>query len=107
MIEKTQRGSLDITDWLEWFLNCLLHALESSETLLEKIIFKHFFWIKNRSIATNERQHKILNLLLDGFDGKLNTTKWAKIGKCSQDTALRDIQVLIEKKVLVLCDLGC
>lgn len=106
MLEKTQRGSLDITDWLEWFLNCLLHALESSETLLEKIIIKHFFWIKNRSIATNERQHKILNLLLDGFDGKLNTTKWAKIGKCSQDTALRDIHDLIEKKVLVKSELG-
>ena len=71
-----------------------------------KIIFKHFFWIKNRSIATNERQHKILNLLLDGFDGKLNTTKWAKIGKCSQDTALRDIQDLIEKEILVKTELG-
>lgn len=106
MLEKTQHGTLDITDWLEWFLNSLLHALESSEIVLEKIIFKHFFWVKNRSIVTNERQHKILNLLLDGFDGKLNTTKWAKIGKCSQDTALRDIQYLIEKGMLVKSELG-
>jgi len=106
MLEKTQRGTLDITNWLVWYLNSLLHALEYSETLLEKIISKHFFWIKNRSIVTNERQHKILNLLLDGFDGKLNTTKWAKIGKCSQDTALRDIQDLIEKGMLVKSELG-
>lgn len=106
MLEKTQRGNLDITNWLEWFLKCLLHALEASETLLEKIIFKHFFWVKNRSIVTNERQHKVLNLLLDGFDGKLNTTKWAKIGKCSQDTALRDIQDLIEKGMLVKSEPG-
>jgi len=106
MLEKTQRGTPDITDWLQWFLNCLLHALEYSETLLEKIIFKHFFWIKNRSMVTNERQQKILNLVLDGFDGKLNTTKWAKIGKCSQDTALRDIQDLIEKGILVKSETG-
>ena len=106
MLEKTQRGTLDITNWLEWFLNRLLHALEASETLLEKIIFKHFFWIKNTTINTNERQHKILNLLLDGLDGKLNTTKWAKIGKCSQDTALRDIQDLIEKGILTKSEPG-
>lgn len=106
ILEKTQRGSLDITDWMEWFLNCLLRALEASDIVLEKIIFKHFFWVKNRSIVINERQHKILNLLLDGFDGKLNTTKWAKIGKCSQDTALRDIQDLIKKGMLVKSTLG-
>ena len=106
ILEKIQRGSLDITDWLEWFLNCLLRALESSEIVLEKIIFKHFFWVKNRSIVINERQHKILNLLLDGFDGKLNTTKWAKIGTCSQDTALRDIQDLIEKGMLLKSELS-
>jgi len=106
MLEKTQRGTLDITTWLEWFLNSLLHALESSETLLEKIIFKHFFWVKNTALVANERQHKILNMLLDGFEGKLNTSKWAKIGKCSQDTALRDIQYLIEKEILVKNELG-
>lgn len=101
ILEKTQKGSLDITKWLEWFLNCLLHAIENSDKLLEKIIYKHFFWIKYSGVNINDRQRKILNLLMDDFDGVLNTTKWAKIGKCSQDTALRDIQDLIEKGILV------
>ena len=100
ILEKIQKGNLDITDWLEWFLNCLLHALRSSETILEKVIFKHNFWMNNSSVIKNERQRKLLNRLLDGFDGKLTTSKWAKIGKCSQDTATRDIQDLIEKKIL-------
>ena len=100
ILEQTQKGDLDITDWLEWFLNCLLHALESSETILEKVIFKHNFWINNSSVIKNERQKKLLNRLLDGFDGKLTTSKWAKIAKCSQDTAARDIQDLIEKRIL-------
>jgi Fic family protein len=100
ILEKTQNGNLDITEWLEWFLNCLLHALESSETLLSKVIFKHNFWLKNASQIENDRQRKILNMLMDDFNGKLNTTKWAKICKCSQDTALRDIQDLIDKQIL-------
>ena len=100
ILEQTQKGNLDITDWLEWFLNCLLNALESSETILEKVIFKHNFWVSNSSAIKNERQKKLLNRILDGFDGKLTTSKWAKIGKCSQDTASRDIQDLIEKRIL-------
>jgi len=106
MLEKTQRGTLDITNWLEWFLNCLLHAIENSDTLLEKVIFKHFFWVKHAKSIINERQRKILNLLLDGFDGQVNTTKWAKTGKCSQDTALRDIQDLIDKGIMAKCESG-
>jgi Fic family protein len=101
ILEKTQKGAMDITNWLEWFLNCLLHSIENSEKLLEKIIFKHSFWIKNTGLTINDRQRKVLNLLMDDFEGALSTTKWAKIGKCSQDTALRDIQDLMEKGILV------
>ena len=100
ILEQTQKGELDITKWLEWFLSCLLNALESSETILERIIFKHSFWNTNSTKIKNDRQTKILNRLLDGFEGKLTSSKWAKIGKCSQDTAARDIQDLIEKNIL-------
>ena len=101
ILEKTQKSGLNITNWLEWFLNCLMHAIENSEKLLEKIIFKHYFWLKHSKININDRQRKILNMLMDDFEGVLNTTKWAKIGKCSQDTALRDIQDLIEKGIMI------
>jgi len=100
ILEQTQKGKLDITDWLEWFLSCMLNALEASETLLSNVIFKHDFWVKNTNGLENERQKKVLNNLLDGFEGKLTTTKWARITKCSQDTALRDIQDLIDKRIL-------
>lgn len=101
ILEKTQKGAMDITNWLEWFLNCLLHSIENSEKLLEKIIFKHSFWIKHTGLTINDRQRKVLNLLMDDFEGALSTTKWAKIRKCSQDTALRDIQDLMEKGILM------
>ena len=100
ILEHTQKGRLDITDWLTWFLNCLLNALKASDDILGRVIFKHDFWLKNALILANERQEKILNMLLDGFEGKLTTTKWAKICKCSSDTALRDIHDLIEKQIL-------
>jgi Fic family protein len=106
ILEKTQKSGLDITNWIEWFLNCLLHAIENSEKLLEKIIYKHYFWLKHSKININDRQRKILNMLMDDFEGVLNTTKWAKIGKCSQDTALRDIQDLIEKGILIKSEQG-
>lgn len=106
ILEKTQKSGLDITNWLEWFLNSLLHAIENSEKLLEKIINKHAFWITHARVNINDRQRKILNLLMDDFEGVLNTTKWAKIGKCSQDTALRDIQDLIDKEILVKTSQG-
>jgi Fic family protein len=105
-LEKTQKGSLDITKWLEWFLNSLLNAIEHSENILEKIINKHDFWVKHSRMNINDRQRKILNMLMDDFQGVLNTTKWAKIGKCSQDTALRDIQDLIEKEILIKSEQG-
>jgi Fic family protein len=100
ILERTQRGKINITDWLEWFLRCLLNALEASETILNKILQKHNFWIVNTDKVKNERQKKLLNRLLDGFNGKLTTSKWAKIAKCSQDTAVRDIQDLIDKDIL-------
>lgn len=106
ILEKTQKGSLEITNWLVWFLNSLLHSIESSEKLLEKVIYKHEFWLQNTKVSINERQRKILNMLMDDFEGVLNTTKWAKIGKCSQDTALRDIQDLIEKRILAKSEQG-
>ncbi|MEA4976839.1 MAG: Fic family protein [Paludibacter sp.] len=106
ILEKTQKGSLDITNWLEWFLNSLLHSIESSEKLLEKVIYKHEFWLRNSKVSINDRQRKILNMLMDDFEGVLNTTKWAKIGKCSQDTALRDIQDLMEKGILAKSEQG-
>ena len=101
ILEQVQKGSLNITDWLEWFLNCLKRAIESSYNTLEKVIYKHSFWTKHSASIKNKRQKQLLNMLLDGFTGKLNTSKWAKIAKCSTDTALRDIQDLLRKEILV------
>ena len=100
-LEYTQKGTLDITDWLEWFLECLFNALSSSDIILAKVMYKHKFWTHWAKIPLNDRQSKMLNKLLDGFKGKLNTSKWAKIAKCSNDTALRDIQDLVNKGVLI------
>jgi Fic family protein len=106
ILEKTQKGSIDITSWLEWFLRCLLNALNSSDVVLKKVIFKHNFWNKNSVKLQNERQRIILNKLLDGFDGNLTSSKWAKIAKCSQDSALRDIKDLMDKSILKKSDSG-
>lgn len=100
MLESSQKGTLDITMWLDWFLNCLLHALTASDEVLSKVLFKHKFWNKNAKATLNERQVLMLNKLLDGFTGKLTSSKWAKIAKCSSDTALRDIQDLMTKQIL-------
>lgn len=106
ILEKTQQGSLDITNWLEWFLKALLSAIENSEILLEKIIYKHTFWVKHAKAIINDRQRNMINLLLEDFEGVLTTTKWAKITKCSQDTALRDIQNLIEQEMIIKKEQG-
>ena len=100
VLEKTQKSSLDVTCWLEWFLKCLLNAIKASAKTLDMVVFKHNFWLTNAAKIENERQRKMLNKLLDGFDGNLTSSKWAKICKCSQDTALRDIRDLLEKKIL-------
>ncbi len=100
VLEKTQKSSLDVTCWLEWFLKCLLNAIKESAKTLGLVVFKHNFWLANAAKLENERQRKMLNKLLDGFDGNLTSSKWAKICKCSQDTALRDIRDLLEKQIL-------
>ena len=99
-LEKTQKGSSDITEWILWFLQCLINAIHSTEGTLTKILYKAEFWKLHSTTIFNERQQKMLNKLLDGFDGKLTTSKWGKINKCSQDTALRDIHDLINKDIL-------
>jgi Fic family protein len=100
MLEKTQKGSLDITYWIKWFLNCLTNALKSTDYLLKRILFKADFWNRHSKTLLNERQVKLLNKMLDGFEGKLTSSKWAKIAKCSKDTAIRDINDLIEKEIV-------
>jgi len=100
ILEATQKGSMDITVWLTWFLQCLGRALEATDETLALVLKKARFWEKHAATILNERQQLILNKLLDNFEGKLNTSKWAKIAKTSQDTALRDIQDLINKNIL-------
>ncbi len=100
ILEKTQKGDLDITDWIVWFLNCLINALKSTDLVLQRVLFKADFWKKNMGIEMNNRQIKLLNKLIDGFDGKLTSSKWAKIAKCSKDSAVRDINDLIHKGIL-------
>jgi Fic family protein len=99
-LEKTQKGNSDITEWILWFLQCLINAIDSTEETLSKILHKADFWKSHSTTILNGRQQKVINRLLDGFDGKLTTSKWGKINKCSQDTALRDIQDLIKKNIL-------
>jgi Fic family protein len=106
ILEQTQQGTLDITDWLEWFLQCISRALLASEETLSKVLTKASFWSAHSATIFNNRQVLLLNKLLDGFDGKLTTSKWAKITKCSQDTALRDIQDLVNKKILMKAAAG-
>ncbi|HAH24632.1 MAG TPA: DUF4172 domain-containing protein [Prolixibacteraceae bacterium] len=100
ILEKTQKGNLDITDWIKWFLSCLSNALKSTNTILNRVLLKADFWNKYATTIVNERQKKLLNKILDGFEGKLTSSKWAKIAKCSKDTAIRDINDLISKNIL-------
>jgi Fic family protein len=100
ILEATQRGELDITRWLAWFLDCVGRAIDDAETLSTAILAKARFWDIHVAVAFNDRQRQIVNQLLNGFEGKLNSSKWAKLGKCSQDTALRDIEDLVRKGIL-------
>lgn len=100
VLQKVQHSSGDITEWLDWFLQCLKNALLETETTLRKILRKAEFWKIHENTPINERQRLMLNKLLDGFDGKLKSSKWAKIAKCSPDTALRDIKDLMGKGIL-------
>jgi Fic family protein len=99
-LEATQKGDMDVTDWLEWFLACLLRAIQGAEETLASVLLKARFWQYWAGTPLNDRQIKLLNKLLDGFDGKLTSSKWAAMAKCSQDTALRDITELLERGVL-------
>jgi len=106
ILERIQKGDLDITEWIVWFLKCLKKAILSSNTIIDKVLQKHQFWIKHASLISNERQQKMLIKLMDNFEGNLTTGKWAKLTKSSQDTALRDITDLVNKGILVKADSG-
>jgi Fic family protein len=100
ILEATQKGDLDITPWLTWFLDCLDRAFDRAESTLESVLVKARFWKQHADQAFNERQRGMIDRMLGGFEGKLTSSKWAQLTKCSQDTALRDIDDLIAKQVL-------
>jgi len=101
MLEKGQKGGMDVTPWLEWFLGCLDRAFDGAEHILAGVLRKTRFWEAHAEKPFNERQRAVINRLFDGLEGKLTSSKWAALAKCSQDTALRDIQDLVKRGVLV------
>lgn len=101
ILESAQKDSLDITAWLDWFLGCLSRAFDSAEVILSSVLAKNSFWEKHAGESFNDRQRKVLNRLLDGFEGKLTSSKYAKLAKTSPDTALRDINDLLQRRVLI------
>jgi len=101
ILERTQKADMDITRWMEWFLACLGRAIDGAQMVLDTVLAKAKFWERIHGVAINDRQRFVLNKLLDGFEGKLTTTKYAKLTKSSQDTALRDLAYMVEKGVLV------
>ena len=105
-LEKTTTGTMDITLWLEWFLQTLYSAIYRSEATVQRVVKKSLFWQQHREVAMNERQVKVVNMLWDGFEGKLTSSKWAKITKTSQPTAQRDISDLVQKGVLIVSNEG-
>jgi Fic family protein len=100
LLGKTQKAKTDITAWQRWFLDCLLRAINGADIRIAAVLQKAAFWQRFAEQSLNERQIKVLNKLLDGFEGKLTSTKWGKLANCSQDTALRDITDLIERGAL-------
>jgi Fic family protein len=101
ILEATQKGTMDVTPWMKWFLECLGRAIDGAQTTLSTVLNKAHFWESASGKAINERQRLVLNRLLDGFEGKLTTSKYAKLMKCSPDTALRDILALVSEGILV------
>jgi len=99
-LERTQKGALDVTGWQDWFLNCLGRAIDGAGGTLSVVMDKARFWRRFATESFNERQIKVLNKMLDGFEGKLTSSKWATFAKCSQDTAYRDILDLVERGAL-------
>ncbi|MHB1351864.1 MAG: Fic family protein [Thiobacillus sp.] len=106
ILERSQKGTLDVTDWLAWFLAALHRALDQAPHTLGAVLTKARFWQRFAGTPMNPRQVELLNRLLDGFDGKLTTSKWAAVAKCSPDTALRDINELLARCVLRKSDAG-
>ena len=100
VLERTQRGTTDVTDWMTWFLACLGRSIDEAGTALAAVLAKARFWERAGGLALNERQRRVLNRVLDGFEEKLTTSKWARLAKCSQDTALRDIMTLVDHGLL-------
>jgi Fic family protein len=100
-LEATQKGALDVTPWLQWFLDCLDRAFDRAEEILASVLKKARFWDKHASRSFNARQRDMINRLFNGFAGKLTSSKWATIAKCSQDTALRDIDDLLKRGILI------
>lgn len=100
LLEEAQKGGLDVTDWLKWFLATLVEALRESLATTDRLIYKVRFWSRFSAVDINARQRKLLNALLDGFQGKLTSSKYYKINHCSQDTASRDLTDLVEKGLL-------
>jgi Fic family protein len=101
ILERTQQGTLNVTPWMEWFVGCLGRAIDGAEGVLGGVLAKARFWERIEGVPLNPRQRLVVNRVLDGFVGKLTTSKYARLAKCSQDTALRDIQPLVERGVLV------
>jgi Fic family protein len=101
ILEHTQKDTMDVTPWMEWFLGCLGRAIDGTQETLGAVLAKTRFWDRFKGVQFNERQRLMINRLLDGFEGKLTTSKYAKLAKCSQDTAYRDILALVDHGVLV------
>ena len=106
ILERTQKGTLDITGWLLWFLESLKRAVEQAQRTLDAVLLKTRYWQRWTLLSLNERQVKVLNRLLDGFEGKLTNSKWAAMAKCSPDTALRDLNDLVARRVLTRTGAG-
>ena len=96
-----QRGDGEITEWLVWYMKKMIDALDEAETIVTTILNKSFFWQKAASVPMTERQTQMLNLFLDGYEAKITSKTWASLAKCSKDTAIRDIQDLVSKNILV------
>ena len=99
-LERAQRGTTDVTEWLLWFVGCVGRSIDAADARLSAVQAKARFWQRAGALPINQRQRQVLNRILDGFEGHLTTSKWAKLAKCSQDTALRDISFLVERGLL-------
>ena len=106
VLERTQRGSMDVSEWMQWFLACLGRAIDGAETTLAGVLAKAEFWRRHADMALSDRQRLIINRLLDGIEGRLTSSRWARMARCSQDTALRDITHLVQSGLLERSDAG-